>query len=197
MKRLNLCIDIDGTVTEPYYWIEKANEYFGTSIKASDVICYDIHKILGVEDKDYIEFYKKFGKTIHRESDMRHGASEVINRLYNNHFIHFVTARDVGMRQTSIEWLDKFNIPIDSISLLGSHDKVNKAKELKSDIFIEDRYENAVQLSEAGFDVILIDCNYNKGILHDKVHRVKNWYQIEKIISDRSREAQKKKIASS
>lgn len=101
------------------------------------------------------------------------------------------------LKQTSIEWLEKYKMPIDSISLLGSYDKVNKAKELECDIFIENRYENAVQLSEAGFNIILIDCNYNKGILHDSVVRLKNWYQIEIIVSDYSNEAKGIRIATS
>lgn len=190
MKKLNLCIDIDGTVTEPYYWLKRANEYFGTLIKPNDVTCYDIHKVLGIKDEDYIQFYRKYGKELHREAKVRFGASQVVNRLYNNHSIHFVTARDKKMRDVSLEWLGKHNFPMDTISLLGTHNKISKAKELECDFFIEDRYENAVQLSEEGFEVILIDCSYNKGILHKNIHRVKNWYQIERIILKYSKENQ-------
>lgn len=28
MNNLNICIDIDGTITEPYYWLEISNKYF-------------------------------------------------------------------------------------------------------------------------------------------------------------------------
>lgn len=28
MKQLNLCIDIDGTITEPYYWITRVKFWF-------------------------------------------------------------------------------------------------------------------------------------------------------------------------
>lgn len=54
-----------------------------------------------------------------------------------------------------------------------------------------------MQLSEAGFNIILIDCKYNKGILHDNVVRLKNWYQIERIVSDYSSEAKGIRIATS
>lgn len=50
------------------------------------------------------------------------------------------------------------------------------------DIFIEDRYENAIQLSEAGFEVLLIGTNYNNGPINANIHRVKNWYEIENFI---------------
>lgn len=188
MKKLNLCIDIDGIVTEPYYWIQRANEYFNTSIKPSDVTSYEIHKILKVNEDDFNHFYNLYGKQLHAESIIRVGASKVVNKLYKNHIINFVTAREEKMRDISCEWLNRYQIPMDTISLLGSHNKVSKAEDLECDIFIEDRYENAIQLSEAGFEILLIDCNYNKGILHKNIHRVKNWYQIENLINNRSKQ---------
>lgn len=181
MKRLNLCIDIDGTVTEPYYWLARANRYFGTQVKPEDVIVYDIHKVLGIEEDDYSEFYELYGKLLHKESEARFGASEILQILHQQHNIHFVTARDERMRETSIDWLQRHKIPMDSIYLLGSHYKAEKARELNSDIFIEDSYSNALQLAKAGFDVLLIDCSYNKGPLPQNVTRVKNWYEIARI----------------
>lgn len=28
MNNLNICIDIDGTITEPYYWLDISNKSF-------------------------------------------------------------------------------------------------------------------------------------------------------------------------
>lgn len=186
MERFNICIDIDGTVTEPYYWLSKANEYFDTCIKPKEVTIYEIHELLGIERNEYDEFYRRYGKSLHIESKIRYGAKEVINRLYGRHNIHFVTAREEEMRIITLEWLKRHYIPMDSITLTGSNNKVNQATTLKANIFIEDRYENAIQLSKAGFDVLLMDCTYNKGILPFNVVRVNNWYQIERIVEERS-----------
>ena len=73
---------------------------------------------------------------------------------------------------------------MDSLNLLGSHNKVNKAHELNCDIFIEDRYENALQLSREGILVILVNCSYNQGILPKNVIRVNSWIEIGNIIED-------------
>ncbi len=32
MKNLNICIDIDGTITDPYYWLNITNKYFNKNI---------------------------------------------------------------------------------------------------------------------------------------------------------------------
>ena len=186
MQKLNLCIDIDGTVTEPYYWLERANRYFDKQLKPEDIIAYEIHTMLGVGEDDYNEFYDLYGKLLHKESEARFGASEIIKRLYHNHKIHFVTAREEKMEDVSIEWLARHEMPMDTIAHLGSHYKVAKARELKSDLFIEDCYNNAVQIAKAGFDVLLIDCSYNKGPLPQNVVRVKNWFEIYKITEIRA-----------
>ncbi|WP_303863076.1 hypothetical protein [Alkalibaculum bacchi] len=182
MKEMNICIDIDGTITEPYYWLKRVNDYFYTNVQAEDVTVYDIHKIIGIDPIEYFDFYLKNGELLHKEAQIRPGAREVINQLNNKHKIHFVTARDKIMREVTLEWMSHYNISMDTISFLGSHDKVNKAKELQSDIFIEDRLENALQLSDADLQVLLVDCNYNKGELPNNVVRVKSWREIDEWI---------------
>ncbi len=188
MKELNLCIDIDGTVTEPFYWLDRANRYFGRQLRPEDVSVYEIHRVLDVGEDDYNEFYGLYGKLLHIESNARFGAGKEIRRLYQNHKIHFVTAREEKMRDISTEWLERNRIPMDSIWLLGSHYKVDKARELKSDLFIEDNYNNALQLSQAGFDVLLIDCPYNRGPVPHNVTRVRNWFEIGTIIDLKAKE---------
>jgi uncharacterized HAD superfamily protein len=187
LKKLNLCIDIDGTVTEPYYWLERANRYFDRQIKPEDVTAYEIHKVLGVGEDDFNEFYDLYGKLLHGESEVRFGANEVIQKLYRQHNIHFVTAREEKYRETSIEWLAKHQIPIDTICHLGHPNKVEKARELKSDLFIEDSYSNVLQLARAGFDVLLIDCTYNRGPLPENVIRVGNWHDVAQIAEARAK----------
>jgi hypothetical protein len=182
MKNLNLCVDIDGTVTEPYYWLDKANEYFSTNLKPKDVTEYEIHKMLGVSREAFIHFYEIFGQQIHLDSKVRFGAKEMVNRLYRTHNVHFVTAREEKMEDVTIKWLNRNGFRADSLSLLGTGNKVPKARELSSDFFIEDCHENAVVLAEAGFNVLLIDCTYNQKPVPKQVIRIKNWWQIVKII---------------
>lgn len=188
LKSLSLCIDIDGTVTEPYYWLERANAYFGSSLRPEHVTQYEIHKLLGIEPEVYQDFYEKNGIYLHAEAEIRLGAREVINTLYDQHLIHFVTAREERMTDVSVQWLNGHHIPMDSITHLGSHHKVEKAVELQADFFIEDSLDNALELAAAGFQVLLIECTYNKGTLPNNILRVSSWFQIERIIDIRARQ---------
>jgi uncharacterized HAD superfamily protein len=184
MNQLNFCIDIDGTITEAYDWIPRANDYFNTQIIPEMVTVYDEYLTLGVEQEAFAEFYHLFGETIYAEARIRAGVKEVLNALYTNHKLHFVTAREIEMKNVTEKWLSHHQIPMSSLSLLGSHDKVAKAHEFCCDIFIEDRYENAVQLSNHGFNVLLIDCYYNQGHLFPGITRVKDWVDINRHIEN-------------
>lgn len=178
MKSLNFCIDIDGTITEAYDWIPRANAYFKTNLSPQQVKVYDAHQALGVQIELYDEFYQLYAEAMYEEVRIRIDVKNVLDQVYQKHNIHFVTAREVEMRAVTEKWLTKHNIPMDTLTLLGSHDKVAKAKEFSCDLFIEDRYENAVQLSSYGFSVLLIDCHYNQGHLYPGITRVKDWTEI-------------------
>jgi len=195
MKNMNICIDIDGTVTQPYFWLTEANKYFNRDVKPEDIAAYEIDKVMRVGRSDYDDFYWDLGESMHSGSEMRPDANQTIARLSELHRIHFVTARPKEMKEVSIDWLQKYEIPMNSISLLGSHYKAGVAKKLQCDLFIEDSMDNATELSKAGFDVLLIDCAYNKGFLPRGVTRVKDWYEIEMIVQARSKEKAKLKMA--
>ncbi len=195
MRVINICIDIDGTVTEPGDWLPLANYYFKKELEAKDITIYEIYRLLEIEEEEYNRFYEQYGEWTHKEAKIRSDVKDVINKWYDKYMIHFITAREERMRAVTLEWLEKNQIPMDSITLLGNTNKVQQAKIAGCDIFIEDRYENAIQLAEAGFEVLLIDCGYNKGDLPDKVTRVRNWEQIDHIIENRFHNISELKIA--
>lgn len=183
MDKLNICIDIDGTITEPYYWIDDANEYFKTDIKPEDVTKYQLHEILGVTYEEYLTFYDIYKEKLHTKETVREYGREVLWSLKKNHNIYYVTARIEELRDITVKWFKENNLPLSELYMLGSFHKSDKAKELKCDIFIEDSWENAVELAKEGFYVLLIDTNYNRKPLIEGMKRVCNWKDIEKEVN--------------
>ncbi len=188
MNGLNICIDIDGTTTTAYDWLDRANIYFEKELEAKDVIHYEIHKVLKVPAEDYNSFYQEYKYLIHLENKPRPRAPELISELYKEHTIHFVTAREKSLEYVTRSWLKFNSIDYDSLTLLGSHKKVETARQLQADLFIEDRYENALELSQAGFRVLLMDCNYNRERLPESVTRVYSWSQVYDFIKNLEKE---------
>jgi uncharacterized HAD superfamily protein len=171
MKNLNICIDIDGTITDPYFWLSIANKYLNKKVNVDVVTEYEIDKVMGITRKD-------------DEVSLRENSREVIEALIKTNNIYFVTARDKDLEILTYAYLKKNNIPYDDVFVLGTHYKVDMAKQLKCDIFIEDSYTNALQLSENGFKVLLIDTNYNRKPLNDNITRVFSWDEINEIIEE-------------
>ena len=87
------------------------------------------------------------------------------------------------MEEVTKRWFLNYGIPNNDLHMLGSHFKVNKARELDCHIFIEDRYENALEIALAGFDVLLIDTNYNRLPLIPGIIRVYDWLDIYEEVS--------------
>ena len=188
MKHLNICIDIDGTITDPYYWLSYANKYFNLNISENQVTSYDISKVLNIEQNDYLEFYEKFKFEIHNKQRLRNDVKDILDELHGFNNLYFVTARDKSLELVTFLYLLNHQIPFDEIFLLGTHNKVPKAKDLNCDIFIEDSYDNAIELSNSGFKVILLDTNYNRLPLNHNIIRAHNWMEISQIITEISRE---------
>ncbi len=188
MAELNICIDIDGTVTEANYWLAGANRFFGKDVDAQSVTDYEIHKVMGIRQDDYTAFYEALGEDIHWQSEIRQGAKRAIEQLSMRNNIHFVTARQQDMHDVSADWLKTQGIRYDTLTLLGTSHKAGSAEALQCDWFVEDSLSNATELSDAGFRVLLVDCSYNQGALPPGIRRVDNWYQIEAIIHGKTME---------
>ncbi|MGH4118173.1 hypothetical protein [Clostridium sp.] len=178
MKNLNICIDIDGTITDAYFWLEAANKYFNKSVTVDQVTEYFIHKVMNIDILEYEEFYEKNKFNIHSKQELREDVKTALIKLSMLHNIYFVTARDKSLTMLTHSYLKKNELYYDELFVLGSHYKVEKAKELNCNIFIEDSYDNAMQLSKAGFKVLLMDTNYNRGQLNENIIRVYNWKEI-------------------
>lgn len=185
MKNLNICIDIDGTITDPYFWLDIANKYFNKNVTIDKVTEYKVDIVMGITRDEYYDFYDKNKFKMHNDNvSLRENAKEVIEELIKLNNIYFVTARDKDLKLLTYSYLNNNSIPYDDIFVLGTHYKVDMARKLKCDIFIEDSYENALQLSENGFKVLLIDTNYNRKPLNKNIVRVLNWNEIYEIIKE-------------
>lgn len=184
MKNLNICIDIDGTITDPYYWLSYANEYFNLNVTEDEVTEYAIHKILDVDENAYLKFYEELKVEIHSKQPLRNDVKEVLDILHRYNNLYFVTAREKSLEILTVSYLLNKEIPFDEVFVLGTHNKVPKANELNCNVFIEDSYENAISLSENGFKVLLLDTNYNRLPLNSNITRVDNWNEILQIINE-------------
>lgn len=182
MKKLNICIDIDGTVTSPYHFIPYLNELYNKNITELECNTYDWEVLYGIDMETMLnEFHSNYLHS-YEEAVVINDAKEIVAKLKNNHKLYFVTARNEKLTDITTKWLHSNGFEEIDVYLLGSDYKIKKAKELECHIFIEDNPSNAMQLANEGMMVLLIDTNYNKEVEHKNITRVNSWIEIERII---------------
>lgn len=182
MGNLNICIDIDGTITNPYHFLPYLNDMYNKQITEEECITHKLEELYQVELDDLLQSFHNNFMHAYKEAIVVDGAKEVLKELNEIHNLYFVTARSEILKEITIGWLDENELGYIDVHLLGSDYKVEKAKELNCNIFIEDNPSNAIQLASEGFTVLLIDNNYNKNVENENIVRVKNWGDIKKFI---------------
>ena len=74
----------------------------------------------------------------------------------------YITSRSIPKEWTE-EWLDKNGFPVATVYSVGfGESKVEIAKQSGIDIFVDDRFENFVELNNAGICTFLLDTAHNR-----------------------------------
>jgi uncharacterized protein len=175
-------IDIDGTVTDPSFFLQYVGSKFNTDVTYEQVTEYDIEKFLGVSREELEKFLDMQQKHMYEQSPAIPTAQKVLKKWeqYKEAELRFISARPNKYTEVTREWFERNNIPYDGLHLLGGHDKRRYVTESGIHLFLEDRYENAVEISEdCRIPVILMDTPYNRKPVPDKVYRAYSWKEAE------------------
>lgn len=182
---MKIGIDIDGTITTPFYFLDFYNKHFNTSIRPKDMKTYDHHKVFNVSSDDFLAFRKRYLNKIHRLALPRNKACTYVNRLFfEGHQLSIITARERLLENLSKEWLLEHNFEYSDIHHLGSYNKVSTAIKLNLDIFIEDRLETAQDMIAWGIPTILFNTPYNQGYYHPSLYRVDTWKEAYTVLQE-------------
>lgn len=184
-KHLTLGIDIDGTVTEPNCFIPYLNEAFGKNLSFDQIVQYELHPLYGVSEDEMEAWFNKNSSRIYAASPIRPEVRDILQALATEHQLIYISARTESEYTTTFSWFKKHDVPYDAIHLIGSHRKIEKAREQSVQLFLEDKYDNACDLcEELSIPVILFDTPYNQGPLPENVHRIQSWHEVPPIVEE-------------
>jgi len=184
-KVLTFGIDIDGTVTSPSSIVPLMNECFGKDLRYEDCYEYNLANVYNISDAEFNDWLDQYGGRLYDESPVHGNADQILRKWYTQFKLVYISARDARHRDVTLNWFSRFDIPFHEIDLVGSHDKLAAAQKWQVDLFLEDRLENALQLSEAlQIPVLLFDTPYNQATLPALVHRVTSWDDVEEKVKE-------------
>ncbi|MFD2446080.1 hypothetical protein ACFSO7_19150 [Bacillus sp. CGMCC 1.16607] len=171
-------IDIDGTVTCPSSLIPFINDAFKLNLTLADVKQYELTPLVNVPEQEFAEWFTKTEPAIYNGSPLAEGAKDVLFDWAREHELYFISARGNHLLDITEKWFKKHEIPFHHIELIGTHHKIEAAKDHKVDIFLEDKHDNAVMISEqCQIPVLLFDTPYNQDPIPSSVIRVNNWLE--------------------
>jgi uncharacterized protein len=178
-KVLTIGIDIDGTVTSPSNIVPLMNESFGRNLRYEDCLEYNLANVYNITDEEFSIWLDQYGERLYDEATVHGTADQILRSWYQEHKLIYISAREDRHRDVTLNWFSRYQIPYHEVELIGSHDKLSAARSWEVDLFLEDRLENALQLSEAlEIPIFLFDTPYNQGTLPDLIHRVSTWEEV-------------------
>ncbi len=173
-------IDIDGTVTRPDTFIPFLNEAFQLNLTYEDVTQYDFYPYVNISREDLDHWFTTNEPKFYKESLPADGAQEVLNKWTSYADLYYISARHQRLRNITENWFTAHKLQYHHLELVGSHDKVETAKKLAVDLFLEDKHDNAVAIAEeCKIPVLLFNTPYNQDPVPNQVIRVYTWKQAQ------------------
>ncbi len=193
-NRMNIGIDIDDTINRlsdilPQYAI-KYNEENKIDYEVA-INRWGFEEAFGWDEDHIKKFLNQYIKRCYNEVGIKNEAQEYINKLKEDgNKIIIITARGSqhcgDIYNISKDWFIKQGINIDKLEV-ECPQKVEKCKENKIDIFIDDNVQNCKEVHEAlNIPVLLFDSIYNQeDTTLKRVHSWKEAYEeIKKTINE-------------
>lgn len=183
MRNIRFGIDIDGTVTCPTSLLPHINEQFGCNLILDDIKEYDLTKAFPITEEEFYTWYKQAEATIYETSPAQEYAKLILTEWQKNYELFYISARGKNVLDCTLQWFEREDIPFDHIELIGSHHKIETAKNFKVDAFFEDKHDNAVGIhEELDIPVFLFDTPYNREPIPEGVIRVRSWQEADEWI---------------
>ena len=166
MNNLTIAFDIDGTLTDPYYILHKANKIYGTNYVDSDFTSYAIKDVFGHE----VDFTKEVDGLTLEEWFLRTPFDlekiELIKGLTRLGIrVIIVTARgDEGVKKAKELFT---TLGLEDIEIYQSTKQEPKGKilsKLKARLIVEDSPYEAIEIPKYAIDVLLLKRYYNEGL---------------------------------
>lgn len=175
-KKHRFGIDIDGTITDPATFVPHINEAFNKNLSFEQITSFHLPTVLGCTDEQFMDWMDKNEATIYAQSPLAPDAKKVLHEFHDYHTLIYISARPTKHSNLTQQWFDQHGIPYHTIDLLGSHKKIERAKQHNVHLFFEDKLDNANDLAEElNIPIILFDTPYNREATHKHVQRVKTW----------------------
>lgn len=164
-------IDLDGVCHDLVGSYRRFLEHMGHTHPTPDPTEWDFCESWGVSREEFLTHLREGADEIFN-GEMLAGALAGLRALLGGgHEVHFITHRPDEARHVTYRWLLRHGLPTRNLYF------VEHKHEVPVDIHLDDHFETAVAMAEAGVRSFLFDRPWNRGALPASVdvHRVRSW----------------------
>ena len=182
-ERLDVGLDVDGVLRNTFVGIAYAYLLGGGHklYKWSDFTDYDFTKMMDIDKKE--EFFRKYAETIFlKPRPMPY--THLVSKLAEDNNIHIVTSQFKGLENLTIDWLQKHNIPYDTIHFTWDKSQVNL------DVLLDDLPKNLYSMPQNTIKVCY-DAPYNHYWKGNRVHNMKEFVEFINKMNNDKKEAER------
>lgn len=187
---MRIGIDIDDTISDTYevsfayaqmYTINelKRDAKIQNSSISHHFYLKDMHHWDNDEEMNF--WHEHYGEIIKQVNPFTFAVDTIKKLKEEGNEIIIITARwpeeNADISGITLEWLKRNHIEYDDI-ILNVNDKAKVALDKKIDLFIDDSFQNCVDVANAGIKTYMMESRTNKGLNHEKVSRVYSWPDI-------------------
>lgn len=177
MRIIRIGIDIDGVIVDLVTaMLPLLSKACGRPVCHDDIHCFDIGKALHIEDKMDGIWADVNDSGIFRTAPPIKGAIAGLGG-FRKHKIYLVTQRPKSTQSDTEWWLCDKEIKYNKLEFVTSGAKHLVGKNF--DVFLEDDFQQACAMAEAGVDTLLLDHPWNRSSwLPRRCRRVQDWNAI-------------------
>ena len=183
---MNIGVDIDGVIVDADTQFRKyMKKLFKRDFPRSKVKCYKYEECFEFTEYEFETLYSLFSdEDLWMGMRPVNGAANALKILSKENNLIIITSRPLKVKEVTIKWLKKYNIPYNEIHFaLDKKDQLADKLEYQFDYFLEDHPNFAIKLADLGMEVLLFSYPWNKSVnRHPKIRRVSGWDEALKII---------------
>ncbi len=195
MKNKNIGFDLDDVLLDFCDALLKhLNKKYNKDVKREEINSYFVEDFFDIPRSEGRALFDNFFfHNDHLQAVPVSGAQDVVERLSKDNDLHIITAKPEILKDITHEWLathylERFSSIHFANFFTDTHKKRKKSEiclENNIQIFIDDSYETAVDVSSVGIPVLLFDTPWNQNDhLPKGVKRIYSWEEIEMEINN-------------
>lgn len=196
---MNIGIDIDDTISDTFEVQFNQAQYYtintlkrdGKIRELTNINSHFYNRYLhSWSQEEEMNFFTKYYKECLEKIRPKMYAVETIKKLKEEgNKIILITARfnwvNVNVEEVTLKWLKDNNIEYDKL-IINALDKSKIAVDNKIDVFLDDSFENCINVSRCNIKTYIMDSRVNRTLSDDKVERVYSWPHFYQKIKEES-----------